>query len=79
MGDFAMWDSDREMEFRVLEPLHKLTLLIPKPRMKAFLGDAERYAGQVVPGSAGAGGIAAKHSGAWRGSSRPWTSTAPAR
>ena len=60
VGDFAMWDSDREMEFRVLEPLHKLTLLIPKPRMKAFLGDAERYAGQVVPGSAGAGGIAAE-------------------
>ncbi len=60
VGDFAMWDSDREMEFRVLEPLHKLTLLIPKPRMKALLGDAERYAGLVVPGSDGAGGIAAE-------------------
>lgn len=60
VGDFVLWDSDREMEFRVLEPLHKLTLLIPKPRMKAYLGDAERYAGQVVPGSGGAGGIAAE-------------------
>ncbi len=50
-GDFVMWDSDREIEFRVLDPLHKLTLLIPKPRMRMFLGAPERYAGLVVPGS----------------------------
>ena len=59
-GDFVMWDSDRDMEFRVLDPLHKLTLLIPKHRMKALLGDAERYAGLVVPGSGRAEGIAAE-------------------
>ena len=57
-GDFVMWDSEREMEFRVLEPLHKLTLLIPKSRLKMLLGDAERYAGVVVPGSGRANGIA---------------------
>lgn len=59
-GDFVMWDSEREMDFRVLNPLHKLTLLIPKPRMRALLGDAERYAGQVVRHARGAGGIAAE-------------------
>jgi AraC family transcriptional activator of tynA and feaB len=59
-GDFVMWDSEREMEFRVLEPLHKLTLLVPKPRLKMFLGDAEKYAGKVVSGSDKAEGIAAE-------------------
>lgn len=44
----------------MLDPLHKLTLLIPKPRMKMFLGDAERYAGMVIPGSGRADGIAAE-------------------
>jgi len=59
-GDFVMWDSEREMEFKVLDPLHKLTLLIPKPRMKAFLGDGERYAGLVVSGSARVDGLASE-------------------
>lgn len=59
-GDFVMWDSDRAMEFRVLEPLQKLTLLVPKARMQALCGDADRYAGTVVPGSGGVAGIAAE-------------------
>ena len=60
-GDFVMWDSEREMEFRIMDPLHKLTLLIPKRRMKALLGDAERYAGIVVRGGdRGIKGIAAE-------------------
>ncbi len=58
-GDFVLWDSERAMEFRVLAPLHKLTLLVPKPRMQAVLGDAARYAGAVVPGSVPAGAMAA--------------------
>lgn len=58
-GDFVLWDSERAMEFRVLAPLHKLTLLVPKPRLQAVLGDAERYAGSVVSGSVPAGGMAA--------------------
>ena len=60
VGDFIMWDSEREIEFRVLDPLHKLTLLVPKPRMRTLLGDAERYAGMVIPGSGRADGIAAE-------------------
>jgi AraC family transcriptional activator of tynA and feaB len=60
-GDFVMWDSEREMEFRVMDPLHKLTLLIPKRRMKGLLGGAERYAGIVVHGAnRGIKGIAAE-------------------
>ena len=59
-GDFVMWDSEREMEFRVLEPHHKLTLLIPKARLRMFLGDAERYVGRIVSGSDKVDGIAAE-------------------
>jgi AraC family transcriptional regulator, positive regulator of tynA and feaB len=58
-GDFVMWDSEREMEFRVVAPLQKLTLLIPKARMQTVLPRAERYAGLVVRGDGLAGGIAA--------------------
>ena len=47
------------MKFRVLEPLRKFTLLIPKARMSALLGDVEQYAGMVVRGSGKADGIAA--------------------
>jgi hypothetical protein len=59
-GDFVLWDSVREMKFRVLEPLRKFTLLIPKARMSALLGDVEQYAGMVVRGSGKADGIAAE-------------------
>jgi AraC family transcriptional regulator, positive regulator of tynA and feaB len=58
-GDFVMWDSEQEMEFRVIDRLHKLTLLIPKARMRSVLPQAERYAGLVVRGGGLAGGIAA--------------------
>ena len=59
-GDFVLWDSEREMEFRVLKPLHKLSLLIPKARMNLLLGDAERHAGTVVPSSGRTEGISAE-------------------
>jgi AraC family transcriptional regulator, positive regulator of tynA and feaB len=59
-GDFVLWDSEREMKFRVLKPLRKFTLLIPKARMSALLGDVEQYAGMVVRGSGKADGIAAE-------------------
>lgn len=57
-GDFVMWDSEREMEFRVLSPLRKLTLLIPKPQLSGWLADPERHAGAVVRGGSGAGALA---------------------
>ena len=58
-GDFVMWDSEREMEFRVVDRLHKLTLLIPKERMRSVLPKPERCAGLVIRGGGLAGGIAA--------------------
>src|SRR5271170_6572282 len=36
-GDFVIWDSSKAMEFRVLEPLHKMTILVPKASMRRFL------------------------------------------
>jgi AraC-like DNA-binding protein len=58
-GDFVLWDSERDMQFRVIEPLHKLTLLVPKRRMQLLLPQAEHYAGTVVRGGRrGIAGIA---------------------
>ncbi|WP_407050565.1 helix-turn-helix domain-containing protein [Methyloraptor flagellatus] len=57
-GDFVMWDSERAMEFRVHDRLHKFTLLVPKPRMDAVLHGAHGYAGTVVRGADRNGAIA---------------------
>ncbi|MCB1479245.1 MAG: helix-turn-helix domain-containing protein [Rhodobiaceae bacterium] len=59
-GDFVLWDSEREMDFRVTSRLHKLTLLIPKSRVKRLEWDAERFAGTVVRNSAAVSGISAE-------------------
>jgi AraC family transcriptional regulator, positive regulator of tynA and feaB len=58
-GDFVLWDSEREMEFRVADRLHKLTLLVPKARMHGVLPNAESYAGRIVRGGGLASGIIA--------------------
>lgn len=35
-GEFAVWDSTRPARFRVAEPLHKRTLLVPRARLAAL-------------------------------------------
>lgn len=57
-GDLLLWDSTRPMRFEVPEPLHKLTLLIPQPRLRALLPRAEEYAGLRLRGSSGVGALA---------------------
>ncbi|RCK48334.1 hypothetical protein TH25_14855 [Thalassospira profundimaris] len=59
-GDFVLWDSEREMDFRVTSPLHKLTLLIPKFRARHLEWDVERLAGTVVKNSDAVSGISAE-------------------
>lgn len=59
-GDFVLWDSEREMDFRVTSRLHKLTLLIPKQRAKRLEWDIERFAGTVVKNSTAVSGISAE-------------------
>ena len=47
-GDFVVWSSHREMEFRVLEPLHKLTIIAPYSMMRRFLPDVDDLTGMRV-------------------------------
>ncbi|WP_162530012.1 helix-turn-helix domain-containing protein [Stappia sp. BW2] len=59
-GDFVLWDSEREMDFKVTSRLHKLTLLIPKFRAKRLDWNIERFAGTVVKNSSAVSGISAE-------------------
>lgn len=49
-GDLLFWDSRRTQDFRILESLDKLTLLIPQARLDAVLPRADAYAGTVLRG-----------------------------
>lgn len=59
-GDFVMWDSENDMAFSVLSPLHKLTLLVPKDKMQSLLGNPEHYVGKIIRNSTGVKDIAAE-------------------
>jgi AraC family transcriptional regulator, positive regulator of tynA and feaB len=52
---FVLWDSERRMEFSVLEPLQKLTLMVPERQMRALLPNAQDYVGIPVNGNHGLG------------------------
>ncbi|APR88257.1 Transcriptional regulator, AraC family protein [Minicystis rosea] len=58
-GSFALWDSERDLEFRVSEPLQKISLLVPKDRFRAIVAEPERDLGHVVDAGSGAGALAA--------------------
>ena len=51
--DMLLWDSTRHIDFNVVEPLHKLTLLIPQDTLDAALPRARDYVGTAVRGAAG--------------------------
>lgn len=36
-GDILIWDTTREMRFEVLEPLHKLSVMMPLARLKCWM------------------------------------------
>jgi AraC-like DNA-binding protein len=50
---FVLWDSGRRMDFQVLQPLEKLTLVIPEKQMRAVLPNAEDYVGVPVGDTGG--------------------------
>lgn len=59
-GDFMMWDNDQKMDFQILEPTHKITMLIPKPKMHSLLGNGDHYIGKVVRSADDSLGLAAE-------------------
>jgi len=50
---FVLWDSERRMEFTVVQPLEKLTLVIPERQMRALLPNAQDYVGVPVSDTGG--------------------------
>lgn len=50
---FVLWDSSRRMDFNVLQPLEKLTLVVPERQMRAILPNAEDYVGVPVADTGG--------------------------
>lgn len=44
-GDIVIWDTANQTEFRVLEPLHKFSLFIPKETFRQYAPDFDRLAG----------------------------------
>ncbi|WP_336810113.1 helix-turn-helix domain-containing protein [Bosea sp. MMO-172] len=62
-GDFVIWDSRKAMEFRVLEPLHKMTILVPKKSMRRFLPEIDELGGMRVEGTEKLGPLVGAHLG----------------
>lgn len=60
-GDFVIWDSLKPMEFRVLEPLRKMTILVPKQSMRRFLPEIDNVAGMRIEGTEKLGPLVSAH------------------
>ncbi len=60
-GDFVIWDSSRAMEFRVIEPLEKMTILVRKERMRRFLPEIDQIAGMRIEGTEMLGPLVGSH------------------
>lgn len=58
-GSLALWDSERDLAFRVRERLHKVSLIVPKDRFRAVVAEPERDLGRVVDAASGPGALAA--------------------
>lgn len=60
-GQFVLWDSARRMDFEVLRPLDKLTLMVPEAALRAVLPNAADYVGVAQDGRSGLGALFAGH------------------
>jgi AraC-like DNA-binding protein len=60
-GQFVLWDSARRMDFEVLRPLDKLTLMVPEVALRAVLPNAADYVGVAQDGRRGLGALFAGH------------------
>lgn len=58
---FVLWDSERRMEFTVVQPLEKLTLVIPERQMRLLLPNAQDYVGVPVENTGGMGRLFTDH------------------
>ena len=60
-GDMLLWDAAAPLGFEVVDPLHKITLLIPRDRLSRAVS-ADGYSGaRRLDGRAGLGALVAGH------------------
>lgn len=60
-GGMLLWDGTRPIEFEVLEPLHKVTLLVPRDRLERSAPSGVLPGATPIDGRAGLGGLVAGH------------------
>jgi AraC-like DNA-binding protein len=60
-GDLLLWDGTRPIDFAVLTPLHKMTLLIPRERLERALPRGVAIGARRLDGRSGVGGLIAGH------------------
>ncbi|HVY99983.1 MAG TPA: helix-turn-helix domain-containing protein [Dongiaceae bacterium] len=60
-GSFALWDSQRAIDFLVPDGLQKITLMLPQRMLDAVLPHARDLAGMPVSARSGSGALFAAH------------------
>lgn len=63
-GNLLLWDGARPIRFEIVDPLHKVTLLIPRARLSRAVTRAEPRGAVLFDSSSGLGALAAGHLGA---------------
>jgi len=48
-GDLIIWDTTQEMRFEVLEPLHKITVMLPLARLKCWMPQSWQTMDRKLP------------------------------
>jgi AraC-like DNA-binding protein len=60
-GDMLLWDGTRPVEFEVMTPLHKVTMLVPRARLGRAVVAAEPRGAVRLESRSGLGALAASH------------------
>lgn len=60
-GDLVIWNSQESIDFRVLEPLEKVSIIMPEKTLTSVFPNAPDFTNIVVPGQNGIGATLASH------------------
>lgn len=60
-GDMLLWDGARPIRFEIVDPLHKVTLLVPRERLHRSLAGHEPRGAVTLDAGTGLGALAAGH------------------
>ena len=60
-GDMLLWDGTRPLRFEVMRPLHKVTLLVPRERLRRVVASSEPRGAVRLESRSGLGALAAGH------------------